>query len=109
MQYDYEKIVDKIDKICLENKLVWEIQKEKYPVMITLEYKKRPDNQEVMEGLKREIPAGKVQFIFEYPLVVKMDDDFKIEESVFSQLSSSFKKLVALYMEIYFSMRNVAR
>lgn len=104
LDMEYQGLEDKIEGICLEEKLHCEFKKNVFPIVVTITPRKR--NQDVIPGFEVETERvnGKLQFVFGEELKLSIDDDFDISDDLLSKIKNSLKKWHYTYLQYFYQV-----
>lgn len=104
LDFDYEKELEKLEKLCDENKLEFELKKAEFPFIATIRPDRESRNQMRMDlGAEHEIfKNGEIKLIFADELTMSIINDFMIEDNLLNRIKNQVKKLHYLYLQMYF-------
>jgi hypothetical protein len=111
LEIDYADVFDKLGKVCDENKLEFEFETSKFPIVCrirpNLEERDqlRIDLQEVDEA--SNFINGEIKLVFGEELTMTVLNDFKIEDSLLNKIKGLVKKLHYLFLQIYFKKKMI--
>lgn len=107
LSYDLEDIEEKIDKLCMENDLEYSFNNMSFPIVASIRPSFESKNQLTIDIRDKttNFVNGEIKFIFADELMIKIENDFYIEDSLLNKFKSQFKKLHYTYLQIYFKER----
>lgn len=100
----YEKELERIEKKCEENDLEFAFETGNFPIIAKIRPNEDKKNQMVMDIMDRSknFVNGEIQLIFGSELVVKIENDFYIEDGILNNIKTSSKKIHYLFLQNYF-------
>lgn len=106
LDHDYQDIEEKLENICIENKLEYSFETSKFPIILRI----RPDfeskNQMKIDiGDDTNFVNGEIQLIFANELTMKILNDFRIGDKLLNKIKNQAKKLHYIYLQMYFKER----
>ena len=109
----YNVLKEKLQGICDENDLTFNIHNQKYPFFMTLKALSGMDAQmSMLEDSGENSDTGYISpeavIVFAYKdgdLTYKMSETINISDSLFNKIKNLFKKMYACYMAYYFRDR----
>lgn len=109
--HDYEKELERIEKICREEGLEFQLSKVNFPVIATIKPNLEFRNQMVMDIGEhgRNTRNGEIKLIFADELTMQIIDDFTIEDSLLNRIKNATKKLHYIYLQMYFKEKTKLR
>lgn len=104
LSYDYETEIGKLEKLCKENDLDYEIKKAIFPFIATIRPDREVKNQMRMNlgGEHETFRNGEIKLIFADELTMQIVNDYVIEDNLLNKLKNQIKKLHYIYLQIYF-------
>lgn len=104
LKNDYEVELEKIERVCKENKLEIEFTQASFPIVAIVKPSQESKNQMVMdlgEGA-RTLTNGEIKFIFADELTMSIVNDFMIEDQLLNRIKNAAKKIHYIYLQMYF-------
>lgn len=104
LKYDYEKELEKMEKLCDENELEVGIEEASFPIVYTIMPNRTSKNQMMMNvgGKRSTYVNGETKLIFADELTMQIVNDYVIEDNLLNRLKNMAKKLHYLYLQMYF-------
>lgn len=109
LDYQFQDLKDKIEKLCNENGLEFTFESSQFPIIATI----RP-NEELRNQLTIDLGDettnfvdGEIQLIFGDELTMKVLKDFRIEDGLLNKIKNQVKKLHYLYLQMYFKKKTI--
>lgn len=112
LELEFADMQEKILKVCKENKLEFNFESSKFPVIakINPDLNQRDQMRFDIDGSDGEITNfvnGEIKLIFEDELTMTVFNDFKIEDSLLNRIKNMSKKLHYIYLQIYFKKKTI--
>lgn len=111
LDFDFQDLKDKIEKLCQENNLEFTFESSKFPIIATIRPSEEAKNQLTIdfgdEDENKNFVNGEIQFIFADELEMKVLNDFRIEDGLLNKIKTQVKKLHYLYLQMYFKMKTI--
>ena len=104
LNYELELMKEKIDSLCDENKLQFNFETLRFPIIAKIKPNFETQNQITIDvGDKTtNYINGEIQFIFGDELTMTVLNDFRIEDSILNRIKNMTKKLHYLFLQNYF-------
>jgi len=105
---DFSVTHEKISETCHKNKLVFNLECRKFPVIATLSPDLETFNQmqfdfgDMERKEKSNYINGQIKFIFGDELQVNILNDFLIEDKLLNKIKGLVKNLHYIYLQLYF-------
>ena len=100
---ELQELADKIERICLTNKLEFEFETTDFPIIATVN-RKSDDQLNVLDD-DYEVQTGQMQLVFGDELYLIIDDNLAISEDLLNKLKNNIKKLHYLWLQEYFKQQ----
>lgn len=105
MEMKFNECWDDVLKICQGNNMTFRFETDRFPIVAIVEAEIVYMNQIKMDlrGMgETEQSNGKIQFIFDDELRIKMDKKMNVSEKIFNKIKNNIKKLHYLYLQVFF-------
>lgn len=111
LDFEFQDLKDKIEKLCNDNDLEFTFESSKFPIIATIRPNEESRNQLTIDfGDEEEtinFVNGEIQFIFADELTVKVLNDFRIEDGLLNRIKNQVKKLHYIYLQMYFKKKTI--
>lgn len=104
LKNDYEVELEKIERVCKENKLEIEFYKAGFPIVAILRPSEESKDQLRMDlGPEAEPHTnGEIKLVFADELQMSIENNFMIEDQLLNRIKNAAKKIHYIYLQMYF-------
>lgn len=101
----FKELREDILEICKANNMIFRFEAENFPILAIVEADPVHVNQIMIaltEGAEETTNNGKIEFIFDDELKIKMDKRMNMSEALFNKIKNKVKKLHYIYLQVFF-------
>lgn len=105
LELKFKELRDDILGICEANHMTFRFEAGDFPILAIVEADPVHANQIMIaltEGAEEARNNGKIEFIFDDELKIKMDKRMNMSEVLFNKIKNKVKKLHYLYLQVFF-------
>lgn len=104
---DYQDILNKIMELCDENKLEFEFEYSKFPIVANIKPVLEQQGQLFIADANTNFVNGKISFIFGDEPQITILNDFNINDNLLNKIKNLVKKLHYVFLQGYFKIKNI--